>query len=107
MRESDWPRYDLIPTREARTDPVVFRAGRIVDAAIAAIGGRDNVKTRIGEDDAVAVAEFGNGDVFLAEDGNQRILHIGGAARQFFKTAHLALAHGKVHVSQDRLNSSV
>lgn len=66
--------------------------GEFVDAAVAAIGGGNDVEARLGENDVIGF-EFGDGDVFFAEDGDEGVLDVGGAAGEFFEAAEGALLH--------------
>src|SRR5690606_23730473 len=67
------------------------RAGQVVDAAVAVVGGGDDVEAALG---LHLDAEFGHRQGLLRQDGDQRVLHVGGDAGEFLDAGQAALGHG-------------
>ena len=71
------------------------RARQLVDALVAVVGGGDDVEALARLHLGV---EFGDRQRLLGEDRDQRVLHLGGHARQFLDARDLAVLH-RAHAS--------
>ena len=67
------------------------RAGKVVHAFVAVVGGGDNAEAA---HCLYFVGEFGDGQAFFGEDGDEGVLHVGADTGQFFDAGDFAVAHG-------------
>ena len=68
--------------------------GKFVDAAVAVVGRGNHVKALNG---LHFIVQLGDGQQLFRQDGDQRVLHVGGNAGQLFDAGNLAVAHGVHH----------
>jgi hypothetical protein len=89
------PRLDFFIDRvrqrqHDRIEATLERAREIVHAFVAIVRGRDDIEPLAS---LRLVAELGDGQRLLREDGNERVLHIGGNARQLLHARNPPFAH--------------
>ena len=77
--------------QDDRVEAPFERGGQFVDALVAVVRRGDEVEAAHG---LHFVVELGDGEGLFGQDGDQRILHVGGDAGQFLHAGDAALGHG-------------